>query len=182
FAALTAVGALVSVPIAPVPVTLQSLVSLTAGAILGASHGAASQILYVLMGSMGLPVFAGGAAGTGHLVGPTGGYLFGLVACALVSGLLVERRRPGAPGAGRLAVAMCVGLTALHSCGVAGLIRLGGYRPGAAIATALLFVPGDLAKLAVAVAIVRAAVPVLSMRLDRPPDTCSGAAAGQGPG
>ncbi|KXS42092.1 MAG: hypothetical protein AWU54_1426, partial [Candidatus Frackibacter sp. T328-2] len=58
FAALTAIGALLTIPIGPVPVTLQVLFTLTAGALLGARLGLLSQILYLFIGAVGLPVYA----------------------------------------------------------------------------------------------------------------------------
>jgi biotin transport system substrate-specific component len=92
FAALTAVGAAISIPIGPVPITLQVLFVLLAGAMLGARWGALSMVVYLLLGVIGLPVFAGGTSGLGVLFGPTGGYLFGFVLAAGVTGLLVDLR------------------------------------------------------------------------------------------
>ncbi len=83
FAALTAVGAHVYVPLPLVPVTLQTLFVYLAGAFSGGGRGALSQLAYVLMGLAGLPVFAEGMSGFGVLLGPTGGYLMGFIAGAL---------------------------------------------------------------------------------------------------
>jgi biotin transport system substrate-specific component len=91
FAALTAVGAFISIPLGPVPFTLQVLFVLLSGAILGALFGALSQIVYLLLGVIGLPVFAGGTSGIGHLFGPTGGYLFGFVFASFVVGALGKK-------------------------------------------------------------------------------------------
>lgn len=88
FAALTAIGAWIQIPIAPVPFTFQVLFVLLSGAILGPGYGALSQIIYILLGLAGLPVFAGGTSGFGILLGPTGGYLFGFVVAAYLVGLL----------------------------------------------------------------------------------------------
>ncbi|MFN2327253.1 MAG: biotin transporter BioY, partial [Gemmatimonadales bacterium] len=74
FALATAFGAHVAVPLTPVPVTLQTLFVVLAGAMLGPRLGAASQIAYLGMGIAGLPVFVGGF-GLAYLAGPTGGYL-----------------------------------------------------------------------------------------------------------
>lgn len=93
FAILTAVGALISIPIPPVPVTLQYLMAMLTGAILGAKRGAISQILYVFMGLVGLPIFAGGKGGIGHILSPTFGYLIGFILCAFIVGLVVEKTR-----------------------------------------------------------------------------------------
>ena len=90
FAALTAAGALLAIPlpISPVPITLQLVFTLMAGMLLGARYGAFSQLVYVLMGVIGLPVFAKGSAGLGILLGPTGGYLIGFIAAAAVTGAI----------------------------------------------------------------------------------------------
>jgi biotin transport system substrate-specific component len=97
-AGLTALGAQVTVhvPGSPVPVTGQTLGVVVAGAALGARRGAASQLLYLVLGLM-LPVYADGAQGWHVVWGATGGYLVGFVLAAFVIGLLAERgadRRP----------------------------------------------------------------------------------------
>jgi hypothetical protein len=70
FGALTAVGAYIMIPLPPVPITLQTLFVNLAGALLGGYLGALSQVVYILLGVIGLPVFAGGKAGAGVLLGP----------------------------------------------------------------------------------------------------------------
>jgi biotin transport system substrate-specific component len=89
-ATLTALAAQVSIrlPFTPVPVTGQVFMVLLAGGLLGARLGAASQLQYLALGAMGLPVFAGGASGLIAFSGPSGGYLFGFVAAAWVTGKL----------------------------------------------------------------------------------------------
>ena len=74
------VSAKVEVPFYPVPMTLQTLAVLTLGALFGARLAAATVALYLGEGLIGLPVFAGAAAGPAYLVGPTGGYLVGFLA------------------------------------------------------------------------------------------------------
>ena len=90
FTTLTAIGAYVALPLpfTPVPFTLQLLFTLLSGLVLGSKAGALSQIIYVCLGVLGVPVFAGGNAGPGVLVGPTGGYLVGFVVAAYVTGYL----------------------------------------------------------------------------------------------
>jgi len=94
-ASLTAVGAWISIPMFPVPLVLATVFVLLAGLLLGSRHGAASMLLYLLVGAVGLPVFAGFTGGLLHFVGPTGGYLVGYVAAAFVAGFLSERSPPG---------------------------------------------------------------------------------------
>lgn len=93
FSLLTAVGAWIEIPLpfTPVPITLQTVFVILAGASLGAKRGAVSQIIYLFYGICGLPVFAGGASSFAQLLGPTGGYLLGFPIAAFLAGLLVSR-------------------------------------------------------------------------------------------
>lgn len=90
FGSLTAIGALIIVPLQPVPFTLQTFFTALSGVLLGGRTGALSQVVYVILGCMGLPVFAGGKAGLGVLFGPTGGYLIGFILGAYIIGKIVE--------------------------------------------------------------------------------------------
>jgi len=117
FAALTALGARVAIPLpfTPVPVTLQVLFPLLAGLLLGSKRGALSQAEYVAAGLAGLPVFAKGGSGLAYLLGPTGGYLLGFIAAAFVVGELAAIRRASTKGAAFLA---CLGgVAAIYLCG-----------------------------------------------------------------
>src|SRR5918993_1046061 len=94
---LTAVAAQVSIPLpfTPVPFTLQPMVVLLGGAALGARLGMASQVLYLMLGLAGFPVFAASAVlpqGVFRLIGPTGGYLMSYPFAAFLTGALAERR------------------------------------------------------------------------------------------
>lgn len=86
-AASMAAGALFHVSIGPVPVTFQVLFVALAGLVLGPRYGVYAVALYIFAGAAGLPVFSGGRAGLGHLVGPTGGYLAGYLLLVFFSGL-----------------------------------------------------------------------------------------------
>lgn len=90
-ALLTAGAAQVSVPLWPVPITGQTLAVLLVGSALGARRGALSMLVYALLGFVGLPVFAGGSAGVGVLVSPSGGYIVGFIAAAALVGWIAER-------------------------------------------------------------------------------------------
>jgi biotin transport system substrate-specific component len=91
FAVATALGARVEIPNTPVPYTLQTLFVLLAGAFLGPRNGAISQLLYLAVGVLGLPVFSLGGFGLAKLIGPTGGYLLAFPVAATVVGFLVQR-------------------------------------------------------------------------------------------
>ena len=88
---LIALAARVSVPMYPVPMTLQTLAVLVVGLTYGARMGAATLLAYLAEGAMGLPVFAGGHAGIAYMFGPTGGFLLGFVLMAWLAGLASDR-------------------------------------------------------------------------------------------
>jgi len=104
FAALTAIGARVTVEIGPVPLTLQTLAVFLAGMVLGSRDGALSQVLYVGLIIGGLPLDAR-ALGPAVFAGPTWGYLIGFIPCAYVAGYLTERAN------GRMWMRVIAGLT-----------------------------------------------------------------------
>src|SRR3989338_5867789 len=95
FAALTGAVAWFKIPLpfTPVPITLQTLMVLLSGAMLGSYYGALSMIIYLILGALGLPVFAGGSSGVGALLGPTGGYLFSYPVAAFFIGKMLEKRK-----------------------------------------------------------------------------------------
>ena len=95
FAAFTAAIAPPLLPLGftPVPITLQTIGVLLAGAVLGPYYGALSMILYVLVGALGLPIFAGGGSGLGALFGYTGGYLFSYPLAAFAVGFLTHSKK-----------------------------------------------------------------------------------------
>ena len=149
FSLLIALSAQVAIPLpfTPVPVTLQTFAVILTGCLLGSGRGALAALLYLAEGSAGLPFFSGGTAGLAHLFGPTGGYLVGCVAAALVAGLLSERR-PGRSWLGRLLTLAAADIVVF----VFGVTWLGAFT-GMARAVVLGFVPfvvGDALKIAVA--------------------------------
>ena len=119
FAALLCVSSYIILPIGPVPVTLQVLFVLLAGAVLGAEMGALSVVLWILLGTFGLPVFAGGKAGPMVLLGPTGGYLLGFVICAWIVGFLTRKNTTSKL---RTGAAMLLGLSVAYAVGLAGFM------------------------------------------------------------
>lgn len=116
FAALTALLSQFSVPIGPVPINLATFSVFLAGGVLGARGGLLSQVVYILLGASGLPVFAGFRGGAGAIAGPTGGYIIGYAAAALAVGLLAG---PAGRGMLRLAAAMAAGLAICYFLGTA---------------------------------------------------------------
>ncbi|MDR0662801.1 MAG: biotin transporter BioY [Spirochaetaceae bacterium] len=124
FAALTAAGAFIAIPLpfTPVPIVLQNLFALLSGLVLGPVLGGAAVALYLLAGAIGLPVFAGAAGGVVHFLGPTGGFLFGYLLSAILAGLIAGSPRTGRQTPlWRLAAAALAGMLILYA---PGLLRL----------------------------------------------------------
>ena len=145
--ALLAISAQIKIPLYPVPVTGQTLVVLMIGMAYGSRLGAATLLAYLVEGGMGLPVFAGGAAGWATLAGPTGGYLIGFLVAAFLLGLLAERGMGRGPVS--TALAMIVGTALIYVFGVTHLSGFIGFEK--AVAAGLLpFLYGDALKLIVA--------------------------------
>ena len=155
FAALMAAGTFIAIPIpvSPVPVVLQNLFVLLAGLVLGPLMGSAATGIYLLVGAIGLPVFAGAKGGIAHFFGPTGGYLAGYILAALIAGLVAGRPRPevGTP-VWRLALATIAGALAIYVPGVLRLKAVLGADWTKALALGFLpFIVGDVVKMAIAV-------------------------------
>jgi biotin transport system substrate-specific component len=146
----------VPVPFSPVPMTLQPLAVLAVGGLLGPAGGVGALLLYIGLGALGFPVFAGGGSGILRLVGPTGGYLLAFPIAAGVAGALAGRV-PRSPL--RVLLACALGMVIIHAGGVAQLALLGGDP---ALAMRVGFVPfltGDLLKVGLAAALILAAGP-----------------------
>jgi biotin transport system substrate-specific component len=142
FGALTAVGAYIIIPLPPVPITLQTLFLGMAGILLGARLGALSQTLYLLLGIIGLPVFAGGKAGIGVLLGPTGGYLIGFVAAAALIGKIARMKEK--PGFAWLCLSLLMGELVMYGLGILQLALVARLSLLKALTVGLLpFLPGD---------------------------------------
>ncbi len=153
-AACIAVGAWLQLPIGAVPITLQPLFVFLAGYLLGPASGAAAVALYVAAGVLGLPVFAGGKAGLGVLLGPTGGYLVGFILGAGVTGLAAPRGAPLGWVRGVLAGAAAVAVAYL--VGAARLAQVLHFDARKAIAVGVApFIAFDAVKIAVALVIAR---------------------------
>jgi len=161
FAALTAVGAYISVPIGPVPIVLQNMFVFLAGLLLGSRWGLASLAVYLLAGACGLPVFAGGTGGIARLAGPTGGFLLGYLPVVFLIGWIAERR----PGRVLWDVAaMICGTALLYACGVPWLKMVTGMPLSKALAVGMLpFLVGDAIKIGAAALIAKSVRPLMRL-------------------
>jgi biotin transport system substrate-specific component len=141
-----------------VPITLQTLGVMLAGAMLGARKGALAVIVYVVLGLAGLPILAGGTGGLGVLAGPTGGFLVGFIPGAFVIGWLAARLTPRLRFWTLLIAIFAGGVLVVYLIGLPWLAVVTGLPLGQAfVVGALPFLPGDVVKVVVA-AFVAAAV------------------------
>ncbi|MGH7508741.1 MAG: biotin transporter BioY [Gemmatimonadales bacterium] len=150
----------VPVPFSPVPMTLQPLAVLAVGGLLGAAVGLSALVLYLILGILGLPVFAAGASGALHLLGPTGGYLLAFPIAAAITGALVKPGSRSAAGSVLMVLLACaVGMVIIHAGGVSQLALLGG-DPSLAFRVGFIpFLTGDLLKIGLSAALILAAGP-----------------------
>jgi biotin transport system substrate-specific component len=164
-AAFTAVAAQVAIPLEPVPFTLQVLAVVLTGFLLGPRYGALAMAVYVLVGAVGVPVFAGFRGGLGVLLSDTGGYLLSYPLAAAIAGL-AARSAANAPRRRALAAGFVWGTAALaviYAVGATWLSVLAGLPPAAALAAGVLpFVPFDLIKVGLAALVAVAVAPAIA--------------------
>ena len=140
----------IPLPFSPVPITGQTLAVLLMAVLLGSRRASLCAVTYLAEGAVGYPVFAQGAAGVSYLLGPTGGYLFGFVAASYVVGLLAERGWDRQYG--MALAAMLIGNVIIYLFGLPWLTVFVGVERTLALGL-LPFIPGDVAKLLVATAL-----------------------------
>jgi biotin transport system substrate-specific component len=122
FAALTAVGAYITIPLPYVPLTLQVFFCMFAGVILGSKLGMLSQIIYVLIGLIGVPVFAGGVGGFSYILKPSFGYLIGFIIAAYIIGKIVESHKE--ISFGKILTAELIGLIVIYILGISYMLLI----------------------------------------------------------
>lgn len=139
----------VPLPFTPVPLSGQTFGVSLVGASLGSRRGALSLVLYLLLGALGAPFYAGGTGGIATLLGPTVGYLVGFVGAAAAIGALAERQADRRPITAFFSFLAASGI--IFTCGVAGLmLTLDMSLRDALLKGVLPFLPGDLFKSALA--------------------------------
>lgn len=151
FAALTGIGGFIRIPIPYVPLTLQTLMVMFSGLMLGGRLGALSQLVYILVGLMGIPIFAHGG-GPGYVLQPTFGYLVGFVCGAYIIGTITERGDPLQRSL--LFVALVAGTLAIYVPGITVLYLNLNFIQQKAVSFStvikigcLVVLPGDIIKI-----------------------------------
>lgn len=153
-AAITCVLAPISVPIGPVPISLATFAVMLAGVLLGAKFGFISQAIYVLLGIVGVPVFAGYKAGVGVIAGMTGGYIVAYPLLALFIGLIYWKFGRNAKNKVWkivwMFIGMIVGTAVLYAFGTAWFCVVSGMGLVEALGLCVIpFLPGDFLKMVV---------------------------------
>ena len=140
------------IPLGPVPVSLQVLAVCLSAYVLGAKKGTLAVIVYILLGLIGLPVFAGGGSGPGSLFGATGGYIIGFIFMAFISGLFIERF--GIKKVYFQAAGLLLGLAVCYLFGTAWFVAVNtkGINFSQALTYCVYpFVPVDIAKIVISI-------------------------------
>ena len=139
----------IPLPFSPVPISLTNLAVYFSIYVLGMKKGSISYVIYLLIGLVGIPVFSSFTGGPGKLLGPTGGYLIGFLFMAVICGLFIdkwpEKRDMGFLG-------MVMGTLVCYLFGTVWLAHQAGLSFEAALAAGVIpFIPGDVAKMLIAV-------------------------------
>lgn len=169
FAALLAAAALIpAISVGgAVPITLQTLVVMLCGAVLGSKRGALAVLLYFAVGALGLPIFTQGAAGLAPFFGPSVGYLAGFPLAAFATGFIVERlprRKIGSSIPLIFLAGLASSIIFIHPLGILGMAWRADLTIGQAFLADMVFWPGDIIKnllMAVVATAVHRAFPTL---------------------
>lgn len=153
FSVLTFLSAQVVIPVQPVPFTLQTMIVLLSGAFLGSRNGMISQVFYLAVGTIGLPVFAEYSFGFARLIGPTGGYLMAFPIAAYVVGYLIEKKSTN----WMIVLSMITGALIILLSGSLFLsVFLSGDMNKALFSGAIIFSIWDVIKISAAISIYKA--------------------------
>lgn len=171
FTALTAAGAFIRIPVGPLPITLQFLFIALSGILLGPYYGALSQLIYVLLGLAGIPVFTAGG-GLSYVLTPGFGYLIGFILAPVIIGKIswgVQR-----PTFKRIFFSCMIGIAVIYAIGVPYMYMIIKYVIHADISFSkaivigfLVFLPGDTAKGIIAAYLGKRLIPVIKTISDK---------------
>lgn len=145
FTSLTVIGSyiIIPLPISPVPITLQTFFVLMAGLVGGKYIGITSQLAYIIIGIIGIPVFAGGLSGIGVLLSPTGGFLIAFPLAAYISGI-----RKNITDSKILLIKLISANLIIYLFGIIFMIAGWEFNLKSALTAGVLpFIPGDIFKI-----------------------------------
>jgi len=167
---LTCMSAFIRIPFIPVPITLQTLFVYLSGTLLGPWQGSISQILYLLIGLSGLPVFAGGG-GPAYVLHPSFGYLLGFPIAAWVSGRLTQRTNNRRYAYAKILLNLSAGMSLILVLGLLGLalnMKWVADKPQnirhLIWAGGLIFIPGEAIKIILAGKLIQRFRPLMEQK------------------
>ena len=158
FVAFMVVCAWITLPFGLVPITLQTFAVFTAAGLLGLKRATVSVLVYIILGAVGLPVFNGFSGGIGVIIGPTGGYIIGLVFISLIVGLVKDIVGNNLKS---MLLSMVIGLIVCYAIGTVWFVNIystltGEFGIGSVLMTCVVpFILPDLIKIFVSLIIVR---------------------------
>lgn len=160
FAALLVISGQITIPIGPVPITMQNFAVMLTGLLLGSRVGPSSVAVLFALAALGLPVLSGGSGGIAHLFGPTGGFLFSFILASFVIGWLAEKvsKRRELKLWHLITINLLGGVIIVYLIGVPWLLFITQMPLTMESITkvCLVFIPGDLAKAIVAALLAQA--------------------------
>lgn len=165
FVALMSIFAQISIPLGftPVPINLGPMIVLLCGAILGSKLGALSMLIYLMIGAIGAPVFANFSGSFGIIIGPTGGYIIGYIACAFIVGILIEKL---SFTNFTIVISMILGMIACYTIGTIWFMIITKTELVASITLCVLpFIPGEILKIIAATSLTKKLRPILNKKL-----------------
>lgn len=166
FTSLTAMGAFISIPVGPVPITLQSLFVILSGLILGPRLGALSQILYIILGLMGIPIFSAFTGGLQSILRPSFGFIIGFVFASYIVGKITYKKK--IPSNKHIWIGALAGSMTIYLFGLPYMYYILNIILGQDLSFlqitkmgCLLFLPGDFIKLGISSLVGIKTLPIL---------------------
>lgn len=175
FAALTAASCFIQIPLPTgLPIVIQDMMAMLSGLLLGPVYGTAAVFIFIILGSLGLPVFSGKAGIHVILSGPSGGFIIGYLLAALAGGLLLRIFLPSGRENSQkkqwlfISVAAVIATVIVFVLGIAGFMRVTGKDLASSVPLVLLpFVPGNTIKLFMMIFLAKKFRPVISNYLSK---------------
>ena len=167
FTGLTAIGAFISLPVGPVPISLQSLFVILSGLIIGPKLGALSQIVYISLGLIGVPIFSGFTGGPQTIMKPSFGFIIGFVFAAYIVGVIAHSDKK--LSIKKVWIGSLVGTIVVYLFGLPYMYYMLNIVMGKGLSFqaimqmgCLLFLPGDFVKVIIASLVAMKILPILS--------------------
>lgn len=167
FTGLTAMGSFISIPLGPVPITLQSLFVILSGLILGAKLGALSQVVYIILGLVGVPIFAGFTGGFQSVMTPSFGFIVGFVFASYIVGIITHSEN--GVSVKRIWIGSFIGTIVIYLFGLPYMYYMLNIVMGKGLSFVaimkmgcLLFLPGDFIKFIIASLVAIKTLPILN--------------------